>query len=79
MLNPIPVGDSIAAFLVAQRPPAGHYQSDSELQFIWEGIITIIYNDLMANAGVNPGTFQVSGVQLGGSSVPVTGTGGPLE
>lgn len=79
MLDPIPVGDAIAAFVQTRRPPAGTAITDADLQFIWEGIITIIYNDLKANLGVEPGSFVVTGVMPGGATIPVTGTGGPAE
>ena len=78
-LNNVPVGDAIAAFVQSAKPPDGTAISNSQLQFIWEGIMGLIYTDLKANMGVLAGTFVVSGVQAGGSTLPVTGTGGPAE
>jgi len=78
-LNPIPVGDSIAAFVKANAPAPGTPVSDSQLKMLWEGIMNIIYSDLQANMGVNPGSFVVAGVMPGGATVPVTGVGGPAE
>lgn len=74
MLNPIPVGDAIASFIQSNKPTDGVPVTIAQLQSLWEGIITIIYNDLKANAQVAPGSFTAPS---GGG--PVTGLGGPLE
>lgn len=72
MLNPDPVGDAIGSYLF-QNPigAAGHLTTLADIQAIWRGIMTIIYDDLKTNAQVNPGTFEANGF-------PVTGLGGPL-
>lgn len=72
-LNPIPVGDAIATFVQSIKPPDGTPVTDALLKQLWEGIVTIIYNDLKANAEVEPGTFNAPS---GGG--PITGLGGPL-
>lgn len=78
-LNPITVGDAIAAFVKSSRPTPGVPVTDLQLQQLWEGIMTIIYNDLKANMGVLAGTFEVTGVQPGSGTVPVIGVGGPAQ
>lgn len=71
-LNPIPVGDAIADFVQSVKPAAGSPVTDAQLKVIWEGIVTIIYNDLKANMEVLPGSFTTP-------SGNVTGLGGPAE
>lgn len=71
-LNPTPVGDAIAAFVQTVKPVAGSPVTDAQLRVIWEGIVTIIYNDLKANLQLAPGSFNAPN---GGG--PVTGLGGP--
>lgn len=72
MLNPITVGDAIASFVSSSAPAPGTPVSPAQLQTLWEGIMTIIYNDLKANMQVLPGTFNVA-------LAPVTGIGGPAQ
>jgi len=76
-LNPVPVGDAIAAFVQANKPADGTPVTTSQLQYIWEGIVTIIYNDLKANLSVTPGSFTVHGVKSGPDTVTVSGVSGP--
>ena len=71
-LNPITVGDAIATLVQSTAPAPGAAITPSQLKTLWEGIMTIIYNDLKANAQVLPGTFTTP-------SGSVTGVGGPLE
>jgi hypothetical protein len=78
-LDPNPVGTAIANFVKSQRPAPGSPITDAELIALWQGIVNILYTDLKANMGINPGTFVVAGVQAGGSTLPVTGIGGPAE
>lgn len=77
--DPNPVGADIAAFVMSQRPSPGTPISEAELITLWQGIVNIVYLDLKANLGILPGTFVVAGVQAGGSTMPVTGIGGPAE
>lgn len=77
MLNPTPVGDAIAAFVKSSAPSGGPI-TDAQLRALWEGIMAIIYDDLKANLGVMPGSFEVN-VPPGGGLIPVTGTGGPAQ
>lgn len=78
-LNPIPVGDAIAAFIQANGPGSGSPVTEDQLKVIWEGIVTIIYDDLKANLGVLAGSFVVAGVTAGPNTIPITGLGGPAE
>lgn len=73
-LNPVPVGDAIATLVQSTAPAPGTKITDAELKAMWEGIVTIIYNDLKANMQVLPGSFVAPS---GGG--PVTGLGGPAE
>jgi hypothetical protein len=79
-LNPIPVGDAIADFIQTQKPAPGAVITVAELKTMWEGIVTILYNDLKANLGVSAGSFEVE-VTTGDSAgtYPVTGVGGPAS
>jgi hypothetical protein len=72
-LNPVATGDAIANFVQSVAPAPGTPVSDGQLKALWEGIMTIIYDDLAANAKVAPGTFTAPS---GGG--PVTGQGGPV-
>jgi hypothetical protein len=69
-LNPIPVGDAIAALVKSSAPAPGTPITDAKLKELWEGIITLIYTDLKTNGIILPGTFTAP--PLGG---PVTGAG----
>lgn len=71
-LNPVPVGDAIAAYVVTQRPTAGTPVTDAQLRLLWEGIMNIIYNDLKTNLELQAGSFTTG---VGGGAV--TGLGGP--
>lgn len=51
-LNPIPVGQAIAAFMQANKPTDGTPVTTTELEDIWIGVMTIIYNDIKANGTV---------------------------
>ena len=75
-LNPNPVGSAIAAYIQANKPSPGTPVTDAQLTSLWEGIMTIIYNDLKANAQVAPGSFVSP---PGTSCGPISGLGGPLE
>lgn len=70
-LNPVPVGDAIANLVQSSKPADGVPITINQLKTLWEGIVTIIYNDLKANAQVQPGTFA-------NGAGPVGGLGGPL-
>ena len=86
-LNPTPVGDAIAAYVKSIAPAPGTAIDDAFLKTMWEGIVTIIYNDLKTNLGVLPGTFLVDPSSIiapaGGGpctgTAPVTGIGGPAQ
>lgn len=76
-LNPTGTGDAIASFVQGFGVVAGTPVTNAQLKAIWEGIITRVDADL-ANGIVAPSTFEVTGVQAGGSTVLVTGTGGGM-
>lgn len=79
-LNPGPVGTAIAAFIQSTRPTEGDPPvTEGQLEAMWQGVMTIIYNDLKANLGVIAGGFQVTGVQPGLATIAVSGVGGPAQ
>lgn len=86
-LNPNPIGKAIADYFIAQKPADGTSITSAELETIWQGVMTLIYNDLKASLGVLPGTFQINastiiapsgGGACSGTAV-VTGIGGPAQ
>ena len=76
-LNPTPTGKAIADLFFGAGTP-GTPITKADLEALWEQAITVIYNDLKANMGVQPGSFEVV-VPPGGSggTFPVLGSGGP--
>jgi hypothetical protein len=69
-LNPVPVGDAIASLIQSSAPAAGTAITTDQLKTMWEGIMTLIYNDLKANAAIIPGTLS----NPAGQPVATTGT-----
>lgn len=81
-LNPIPVADAIANFIQSSIPTAGIPVTPLQLQTMWEGIITLLYNDIKTNAVITPNTFAAP-TAIPVTVVPATGVGattspGPL-
>jgi hypothetical protein len=70
---PATIGAQIAEAIEALDIQAGTPVTLDQLKAVWTAAVTQIYNDLQANAGVQPGTFEVPGYG------PVEGLGGPLE
>jgi hypothetical protein len=65
-LNPGPVGSAIASFIESQEPAPGVENHPSNVTAIWQGIMNLIYNDIKANAQVEPGSFSNSAGPVGG-------------
>lgn len=57
-LNPNPIGIAIANYFVAQKPADGTAVTTAQLQAIWEGVMTLIYNDIKANMEVLPASLS---------------------
>jgi hypothetical protein len=68
VLDPIVTGDAIADFVQENKPIAGTPVTDAQLKILWEGIMTIIYNDLKSNGVILPDSMMAG-------PYPVTGTG----
>lgn len=73
-LNPTPIGDQIAEYLFNNPPPAGTPVGLPFLKSTWEQVMTLIYNDIKANAIIIPDTF-VSSPVIPVQVNPATGTG----
>jgi hypothetical protein len=71
--SPADIGAEIAGDIQAIGVEPGTPVTADQLKAIWTAVVTRIYADLQANAGVAPGTFNVPGYG------PVEGLGGPLE
>lgn len=52
-LNPTSTGTSIAAYVQSNKPDDGTPVTDTQLQNLWIGIMTIIYNDIHTQGVVN--------------------------
>jgi hypothetical protein len=75
-LTPGPVGRAIADYFVNSKPADGSAITEADLEAIWVGVMTLIYNDIKASAVVN--TTDVGTVTSGsgaGGNTAGTGTG----
>jgi len=79
-LNPIPVGDEIAAFIKANAPDPTAAVTDDQLKIIWEGIMGKIYPDIENTAvvtvasGIAVATTGGPAAQTGSTTATGTGT-----
>jgi hypothetical protein len=62
-LNNIPIGKSIADYIVANAPTPGTPVSTTQLETLWEGIMGLIYSDMKANMDVLPAGHSGPGLE----------------
>lgn len=78
-LNPGPIGKAIADYFVSNKQPDGSSVTDAQLEAIWQGVMTLIYDDIKASMVVNVTVTGETDSGPPGGPLPITaqpGVGG---
>lgn len=70
-LNPNPIGAAIADYFISNRPADGTQITQANLEAIWQGVMTLIYNDIKANMDVIPTSHGATPLEAA-TPIPVT-------
>lgn len=75
-LNPNPIGKAVADYFIANKPADGTAITPTQLENIWVGVMTLIYNDIKASMVVLPASL--AGLPLTvPTAIPLNVTTGP--